>query len=246
VPRVTLPRVTLPLVASPPPPTTTPPPPRSWSRSVRSGGDDRRRRSDIPDRVQPPLHLQHADREVSLSIRARDPYGCGVVALNHARVRSLDFVTHSTSAVVHDAGDIPIMQTLEALPYVTRTARGIIARQASPDNGGGGHAAVRARVFRAILYQQRSFYQDGLGTNVGKALKERDVLLRKRVSAGSAAVHPQSRGHRHPRGSVRRPAERGRRAHADGERGPALACDVWGCVFCRVLSEPGPARRDAG
>ena len=74
------------------------------------------------------------------------------------------------------------MQTLEALPYVTRTARDIIARQASPDNGGGGHAAVRARVFRAILYQQRSFYQDGLGTNVGKALKERDVLLRKNAS----------------------------------------------------------------
>ena len=65
------------------------------------------------------------------------------------------------------------MQTLEALPYVTRTARDIIARHvsASPDNGGGGHAAVRARVFRAILYQQRSFYQDGLGTNIAKVEK---------------------------------------------------------------------------
>ena len=40
-------------------------------------------------------------------------------------------VSHSTSAVVHDAGDIPIMQTLEALPYVTRSAREIIERAAT-------------------------------------------------------------------------------------------------------------------
>ena len=46
-------------------------------------------------------------------------------------IASLDFVTHSTSAVVHDAGDIPIMQTLEALPFVTQTARQIIDRGAA-------------------------------------------------------------------------------------------------------------------
>ena len=43
-------------------------------------------------------------------------------------------MSHSTSAVVHDAGDIPVMQTLEALPYVTRTAREIIER-GSGDSG---------------------------------------------------------------------------------------------------------------
>jgi hypothetical protein len=40
----------------------------------------------------------------------------------------LDFLTHSTSAIVHDAGDIPVMQTLEALPYVTATAREMARR----------------------------------------------------------------------------------------------------------------------
>ena len=29
---------------------------------------------------------------------------------------------------MHDAGDIPVMQTLEALPYVTKSARDIIER----------------------------------------------------------------------------------------------------------------------
>ena len=45
-------------------------------------------------------------------------------------------MSHYTSAVVHDAGDIPIMQTLEALPYVTRSARDIIERAGG---AGGGH-----------------------------------------------------------------------------------------------------------
>ena len=47
-------------------------------------------------------------------------------------INALDFVTHSTSAVVHDAGDVAVMQTLEALPYVTQTCRKMI------DSGAAG------------------------------------------------------------------------------------------------------------
>jgi hypothetical protein len=45
--------------------------------------------------------------------RKRPPLGC------------IDFVTHATCPIVHDAGDDAVMQTLEALPHIFRSARAI-------------------------------------------------------------------------------------------------------------------------
>ncbi|RYC33668.1 hypothetical protein D3273_03580 [Lichenibacterium minor] len=48
--------------------------------------------------------------------------------LNRKRppVAMLDFVTHTTSPIVHAADDRSVMQTLEALPHITRSCRAII------------------------------------------------------------------------------------------------------------------------
>lgn len=40
----------------------------------------------------------------------------------------LDFVTHTTSPIVHAADDVSVMETLEALPYVIKSARAIIGK----------------------------------------------------------------------------------------------------------------------
>jgi len=44
----------------------------------------------------------------------------------HPPVELLDFVTHCTCPIVHAADDLSVMQTLEALPFITRSARAII------------------------------------------------------------------------------------------------------------------------
>jgi hypothetical protein len=44
-------------------------------------------------------------------------------------VELLDFVTHSLCPIVHDAGDRAVMETLEAVPHITRSARAIIGRR---------------------------------------------------------------------------------------------------------------------
>ena len=48
--------------------------------------------------------------------------------LNRKRppVALLDFVTHATNPIVHAADDDSVMETLEALPHITRSARAII------------------------------------------------------------------------------------------------------------------------
>lgn len=48
--------------------------------------------------------------------------------LNRKRppVELLDFVSHCTCPIVHAADDLSLMQTLEALPFITRSARAII------------------------------------------------------------------------------------------------------------------------
>jgi len=48
--------------------------------------------------------------------------------LNRKRppVALLDFVTHATCPIVHAADDLSVMQTLEALPHIVRSARAII------------------------------------------------------------------------------------------------------------------------
>lgn len=52
--------------------------------------------------------------------------------LNRQRppVALLDFVTHTTNPIVHAADDRSVMETLEALPYVIRSARAIIGDKA--------------------------------------------------------------------------------------------------------------------
>ncbi|TWB57492.1 hypothetical protein FBZ98_102116 [Rhizobium sp. ERR 922] len=47
--------------------------------------------------------------------------------LNRKRVPadSLDFITHCTNPIVHAADDLSVMQTLEALPFITRSIRAI-------------------------------------------------------------------------------------------------------------------------
>lgn len=60
------------------------------------------------------------------------PLGGGMVSyfteLNRKRppVGLLDFVTHATCPIVHAADDESVMETLEALPHITRSARTII------------------------------------------------------------------------------------------------------------------------
>lgn len=48
--------------------------------------------------------------------------------LNRKRppVESLDFVSHSLCPIVHAADDLSVMETLEAIPHITRSARAII------------------------------------------------------------------------------------------------------------------------
>jgi len=42
----------------------------------------------------------------------------------------LDFVTHTTSPIVHAADDVSVMETLEALPFVIKSAKAIIGKTA--------------------------------------------------------------------------------------------------------------------
>ena len=52
--------------------------------------------------------------------------------LNRKRppVELLDFVTHTTSPIVHAADDVSVMETLEALPYVIKSMKAIIGKTA--------------------------------------------------------------------------------------------------------------------
>ena len=51
--------------------------------------------------------------------------------LNRKRVpaENLDFVTHCTNPIVHAADDLSVMQTLEALPFITRSVRAIYGKK---------------------------------------------------------------------------------------------------------------------
>jgi hypothetical protein len=42
----------------------------------------------------------------------------------------LDYVTHTTSPIVHAADDVSVMETLQALPYVINSAKAIIGKRA--------------------------------------------------------------------------------------------------------------------
>lgn len=63
------------------------------------------------------------------------PLGGGMFSyfteLNRKRppVALLDFVTHATCPIVHGADDLSVMQTLEAVPHIVRSARAIIGEK---------------------------------------------------------------------------------------------------------------------
>jgi hypothetical protein len=44
----------------------------------------------------------------------------------HVPAAALDFVTHATCPIVHAADDLSVMQTLETIPHITRSARAIV------------------------------------------------------------------------------------------------------------------------
>ncbi|RUX25655.1 hypothetical protein EOA13_26435 [Mesorhizobium sp. M7A.F.Ca.US.011.01.1.1] len=63
--------------------------------------------------------------------------------LNRKRVPAdqLDFITHCTCPIVHAAGDLSVMQSLEALPFITQSARAIF--EAKPYRIGPSTIAMR-------------------------------------------------------------------------------------------------------
>ena len=72
--------------------------------------------------------------------------------LNRKRppVELLDFVSHCTCPIVHAADDLSVMQSLEALPHIARSARAIIGKEKAywigPSTIGMRHNPYGARV----------------------------------------------------------------------------------------------------
>lgn len=76
----------------------------------------------------PPLNeVYHAARQAFPGLTLGGGMFSYFTELNRKRVPAefLDFVTHSTSPLVHAADDRSVMETLEAMPFVTRSVRAI-------------------------------------------------------------------------------------------------------------------------
>ncbi|QKD05174.1 D-apionate lactonase [Mesorhizobium loti] len=76
----------------------------------------------------PPLeHVYAAARRAFPDIRLGGGMFSYFTELNRKRVPAglLDFITHCTCPIVHAADDLSVMQSLEALPFITRSARAI-------------------------------------------------------------------------------------------------------------------------
>jgi hypothetical protein len=58
-----------------------------------------------------------------------------------------------------------------------RSSRSLAVASSNAILQGGEGREVRKRSFLAIFYIKRSFYQDRLGTNIGKVLKKETVFL---------------------------------------------------------------------
>lgn len=73
--------------------------------------------------------------------------------LNRKRppVDLIDFVTHSTCPIVHAADDNAVMQTLESLPYITRTTRSFIGPK-TPYHIGPSMISMRHNPYGAGVY----------------------------------------------------------------------------------------------
>lgn len=102
----------------------------------------------------PPLDaIFHQARELFAGITL----GGGMISyfteLNRKRppVALLDFVTHATNPIVHDAADRAVMQTLQSLPYITRSTRSIIGEQ-KPYHLGPSMISMRGNPYGADVY----------------------------------------------------------------------------------------------
>lgn len=76
----------------------------------------------------PPLEdVYAAARKVFQDVRLGGGMLSYFTELNRKRVPAdqLDFVTHCTNPIVHAADDLSVMQTLEALPFITKSVRAI-------------------------------------------------------------------------------------------------------------------------
>lgn len=76
----------------------------------------------------PPLDVVYAAaREAFPGLRLGGGMLSYFTELNRKRVPpdQLDFITHATNPIVHAADDLSVMQTLEALPFITRSVRAI-------------------------------------------------------------------------------------------------------------------------
>jgi D-apionolactonase len=94
------------------------------------------RQSNPPGSISPPCPaLDEVYREARRAF-PRLRLGGGMLSyfteLNRKRppLDMVDWVTHATCPIVHDANDRSVMQTLEAIPHITRSCRALIGEQA--------------------------------------------------------------------------------------------------------------------
>lgn len=73
--------------------------------------------------------------------------------LNRKRppVELVDFITHATCPIVHDAADLAVVQTLESLPYITQTTRSFIGK-AKPYRLGPGMISMQSNPYGEHVY----------------------------------------------------------------------------------------------
>jgi hypothetical protein len=92
------------------------------------------RQSTLPGSVWPPCpplaEIYQAAREVFPGIAIGGGTLSYFTELNRKRppVELLDFVSHCTCPIVHAADDLSVMETLEAIPHIIRSARAIIGK----------------------------------------------------------------------------------------------------------------------
>ena len=92
------------------------------------------RQSTLPGSVWPPCpplaEIYQAARDVFPGVAIGGGTLSYFTELNRKRppVELLDFVSHCTCPIVHAADDLSVMETLEAMPHIVRSARALIGR----------------------------------------------------------------------------------------------------------------------
>ncbi|MDQ0302607.1 hypothetical protein [Ancylobacter polymorphus] len=135
------------------------------------------RRSTPPGSVWPPCspleEVYEAARRAFPALRLGGGMFSYFTELNRKRppVARLDYVTHCICPIVHDADDRAVMQSLEALPFILRSARAFIGAdmpyRIGPSTIGMRHNPYGARVMpnperRRMPMAERDPRQDGL------------------------------------------------------------------------------------